>query len=65
MVEEIDEEKKKRRELQGDLDEAKRLVAKMTRQAEDRSQLDIHTREKKDLENKIEFLWVLGSILPL
>ncbi|KAK8394416.1 hypothetical protein O3P69_006540 [Scylla paramamosain] len=56
MVEEIDEEKRKRRELQGNLDEAKRLVSKMTRQAEDRSQLDIHTKERKDLENKIEFL---------
>ncbi|MPC46738.1 DNA repair protein RAD50 [Portunus trituberculatus] len=56
MVEEIDEEKRKRRELQGDLDEAKRLVSKMTRQAEDRSQLDIHTKDRKDLENKIEFL---------
>lgn len=56
MQEEISEEKRKRRELQSEMDEAKRIVSKMTRQAEDRSQLDIHTTEKKDLENKIQFL---------
>lgn len=58
MQEDINEEKRKRRELQSEMDEAKRIVSKMTRQAEDRSQLDIHTMEKKDLENKIQFLWV-------
>lgn len=56
MQEDINEEKRKRRELQSEMDEAKRIVSKMTRQAEDRSQLDIHTMEKKDLENKIQFL---------
>ena len=56
MAEEIEGEKRKRYELQGELDEAKRVVSKMTRQAEDRSQLDIHTKDRKDLENKIEFL---------
>ena len=67
MAEEVEGEKKKRHELQGELDEAKRVVSKMTRQAEDRSQLDIHTKDRKDLENKIEFLWVhlLCSVFPL
>ncbi|KAG0716590.1 hypothetical protein GWK47_009287 [Chionoecetes opilio] len=56
MLTEIGKEKKSRQELQGELDEVKRLVSKMNRQAEDRSQLDIHTKETKDLQNKIQFL---------
>ena len=56
MLEEIEEGKRKRWELQGELDEVKHVVSKMNREAEDRSQLDIHTKERKDLENKIQFL---------
>lgn len=56
MQKDIEEEKRKRQELRGELDEAKKIVSKMTRQAEDRSQLDVYIREKKDLENKNNFL---------
>ncbi|XP_042225507.1 DNA repair protein RAD50-like isoform X2 [Homarus americanus] len=56
VVEDIDGGKKTRREIEHKLDDIKRVVAKMNRQAEARSQYDIHVKEKKELENKIEYL---------
>lgn len=56
VLEEIDVGKKTRRELERDLDDVKRVVAKMNRQAEARSQFDIHMKDKKELENKVEYL---------
>lgn len=56
VMEEIDGGKKKRREVEYKLDEIKRVLARMNRQAEARSQYDIHVKERKDLENKVAYL---------
>ncbi|XP_042867629.1 DNA repair protein RAD50-like [Penaeus japonicus] len=56
LTAEIETAKKNKREGEHEIDEIKRVVAKMNRQANARSQYDIHMKEKKELENKIEFL---------
>lgn len=56
VLEDIDVGKKTRREIELSVDEIKRVVAKMNRQAEARSQYDIHVKDRKELENKVEYL---------
>ncbi|XP_069982558.1 DNA repair protein RAD50.L isoform X1 [Penaeus vannamei] len=56
LTAEIERAKKNKREGEHEVDEIKRVVAKMNRQANARSQYDIHMKEKKELENRIEFL---------
>ncbi|KAK7078560.1 hypothetical protein SK128_026094 [Halocaridina rubra] len=52
----IETAKTSRRGIERKLDDNKRIVNKMNRQAEARSKLDIHVTEQKELENKIQYL---------
>lgn len=56
MSEDIDSAKKKKLDIERSLTDIKHVVLKMNKQAEDRSKYDIHLNEKKDLENRVEFL---------
>lgn len=54
--EEIEGIRRLRSEVEHRLEDKKRIVNKMNRQAQARSKLDIHMQEKESLENKVQFM---------
>ncbi|KAK4329104.1 hypothetical protein Pmani_000515 [Petrolisthes manimaculis] len=56
MSDDINSAKKKKLDIEHSLRDIKHVVSKMNKQAEDRSKYDIHLKEKKDLENRVELL---------